>query len=662
MKFIISKNLIILYCVCFTIDSYLSIKTNLQAAFKSKAGASFPTQNELSRKSNQLNLVDFFSKAGTGQIEKEQEEIRTLEEKRKRMSQYSFKSTPINAIVDRVKSTTEIKLPDVLASERKAMDDKEISLLNSGSEILAEWWTISSTLYRQGHVFPAVNLPENAREADGSTEITIVDNFRVNFASSNCTDPSKPTDDIWFYFRLNDKQVWYTTTGTDLNVLDSFFLEDVATIGENSFNYKNILLHCILLTDKAEKDSSKTWQMCHFDHKIYLTWMCKIKAVLKMADSKCESNPEDVTFKPPKTQDVIQPEVVIPLPSRQCNDRWNYGKNGDDWECVCAEGKEQSPIDLPSIDKTVPSPVKPLFQYQDVSKGTVNTVDNLIKEGQNLSIWNQNGFLELLDYDFGKLITLDGAVYRAERVTFHTPSNHKINGKQYPMEMSIIHYGISKGDIAKQVVLNFLFEKKSGVYNMFIDDINFFDLPNPVTQKVEFDGTLFIPKILYNTVKDNNKSSFHMKPFSFYTYQGSLMFPPCTENTIQYVASQPLPLGSTVLTLFEEALRVPDMASRDSESGNLSNVYVSDNLPTSNRNVQDRNGRPVYYYDYTQYCLAEPEEEAPKPQGHYEKMEKQIKKYIFVTGDRPSNIPGAYVVPEKEALGTTKNGAKVNLV
>ena len=76
----------------------------------------------------------------------------------------------------------------------------------------------------------------------------------------------------------------------------------------------------------------------------------------------------------------------------------------------------------------------------------------------------------------GRLITVDGAVYSAEEIIIHTPAEHSLNGKKYDMEVSIIHYGITVGDIAKQASLNFLFEKSPGVTNPFLEDLNYNDL------------------------------------------------------------------------------------------------------------------------------------------------------------------------------------------
>src|SRR5690606_28779668 len=128
---------------------------------------------------------------------------------------------------------------------------------------------------------------------------------------------------------------------------------------------------------------------------------------------------------------------------------------------------------------------------------------------------------------------------------------------------------------------------------------------------------------------------------------GSLTKPPCSENTIVYVAAEPIQLGSTAIQLFQEALRIPDM--RNSETGD---IKISNFIPMSNRDVQPLNGRPVFFYDAEKYCGANPaKRKPPKPEGHYEKMQQTLTQYFYVNGERPSGVPGAYVVSDKEALG-----------
>jgi len=208
------------------------------------------------------------------------------------------------------------------------------------------------------------------------------------------------------------------------------------------------------------------------------------------------------------------------------------------------------------------------------------------------------------------------------------------------MEVQIIHNGKSVGDIGKQLILCFLFEKRAGIYNKFIDDLDFFNLPNPLSPVVDIIHDIFIPKILYAS---DDTDVPKMKSFSFYTYQGSLTAPPCSEETIVYVASKPIQLGTTALHLFQEALRVPDQISDKGD------VTVSDVIPISNRNIQPINGRPVFHFDHEKYCG--PDKKKPEEDnGHYEKIKKVTTKYFYVPDEKISGVPNSFVVSKNEAF------------
>lgn len=307
---------------------------------------------------------------------------------------------------------------------------------------------------------------------------------------------------------------------------------------------------------------------------------------------------------------------------------------------------EQAPIDLPPKEKAIDSSASPIFKFSTVNPKIVKTLEGgRTRDTETLKIKLENNALRIDYQNFGRTVTPDGSVYDAEEIVIHTPAEHQIDGKKFPMELQIIHHGKSVGDIGKQLIVSFLFDKKAGVYNKFIDDLDFFNLPNPVSPVVDIVHDLFVPKLLYSS---DDKENPTMHPFSFYTYQGSLTAPPCTEDTIMYVASKPIELGSTALHLFQEALRMPDFAD---EKGNIN---VSDIVPISNRNIQPLNGRPVFHYDHVKNCG--PDKKKGKDGsdeddfGHYEKINKMSTKYFFVPGNNVSGIPNAYVVSKNEAL------------
>jgi len=61
---------------------------------------------------------------------------------------------------------------------------------------------------------------------------------------------------------------------------------------------------------------------------------CAIQTELKM---KCDTDEKKPTG--PK-QKILQPLMIIPLPSPNCESDWNYNFHGMDWVCKCNEGLE----------------------------------------------------------------------------------------------------------------------------------------------------------------------------------------------------------------------------------------------------------------------------------------------------------------------------------
>jgi carbonic anhydrase len=348
---------------------------------------------------------------------------------------------------------------------------------------------------------------------------------------------------------------------------------------------------------------------------------------------------------------ITQPLIIIPTATPDCNQNWGYQAKGSDWECICAQGTQQSPIDLPSKDDATLSPIKPILNYEVIKAGEpaesidmINRVQDGASVDDSVKIRYHNGAIKILHPNLGKIVKIDGSVFVGEEIQFHTPAEHTIAGTKYEMEMSVIHYGYSQGDIAKQVVLSFLFKRAPGKYNRFIDSLDFYSLPNPINNYREIFNDIYIPNVLFNS--DDDKIPV-MTPFSFYTYEGSLTFPPCIERTTYYVHADPLELSSTAISLFKEALRKPD---RVDEHGNI--VIDSANYE-NNRIIQPTGDREVFIYDHNKYDCPTYAKKPKKvrPAGHYEKRLKDATNYIYVNSQEPSGIPGAFVVTEAEAKG-----------
>ena len=523
------------------------------------------------------------------------------------------------------KKKSKKKKSKVIRIKRKKFANP-IKVLNKG------WLKVRSTIFKHTGRFPPIVLP-NGKEIKISVNNQY---FRINQAyKRGSTSKSLPPKKKYFWFRLSGKNLYYSMTKEDINILGVVTVKNIV----NTYPNNKILTekNCFKIKDRE----SRSWTLCAETKVLRNKWICAIKSMLGLTDKTCivkdlaDNRPTVITRK------INQPILLIPLPSPKCNENWDYQSKGLDWNCECSEGKEQSPINLPDKKSAIDSPIKPVYQYDEIHPdGSSSDISE--EKTKPLKLKFKDHALRIKHKIFGKLVTLDGAVYFAEEIVFHTPAQHTINGKRYPMELEIIHYGKTKGDIAKQVVLSFLFKKKPGVYNKFIDDVDFFNLPSPVNKSKKVTAPLFVPKIFFNS---NDQDLPMMKPFSFYTYQGSLTAPPCTQRTIHYVASKPIPLGTTALQLFEEALRMPDlMDTRGS-------VIISKLLPENNRSIQPLNGRAVFFYDHIKYCGPDPIKKPVKPKGHYEKKINKMVDYFFVNGQNPSGLPGAFVVSEKEALG-----------
>lgn len=500
-------------------------------------------------------------------------------------------------------------------------------------EVIEDWFMIASLEFDNTSRFPPIKI------ATGDT-ITIAHDeryFRLNQAY-NCTDTAKPKTERMFFFRINKERIYYTATSTDINVLGVINVKSTVEITKIIDDNYEKEIYCFLLVD----NDSVEWKICNCDKEKILKVYCFLKFLVKdFSDTVCHTNAGCIIEKK-----VIQPIIIIPIPSPKCNENWDYSEHGRNWECTCSEGHEQSPIDLPNIIEAIESPLKPLFSYKEVSKlADDDVLDKNILKGTPNAIKYNEGKVSILNYDFGKLVTLDGTVYRADEITFHTPSQHTIKGERFDMEMVIHHSGVSKGDIGKQASLSFLFKQAPGVYNLFMESIDVFDLPNPLEMSKKLLDNIHIPKVLYSTTEKEDFDSQLLTCFSFYTYQGSVMYPPCTERTIVYVASNPIPLSTTTIQLFKEALKAPDMINKKTFD-----VYQDGSEFQGNyRENNERNGRPVFHYK-CEDCYTK-KKKIPEPKGHYEKVSRKSTQYFFVNGEKPSGLPGSYVVSEKEAKG-----------
>ena len=182
----------------------------------------------------------------------------------------------------------------------------------------------------------------------------------------------------------------------------------------------------------------------------------------------------------------------------------DWGSMSPEW-ILCAEGREQSPIDLANATQV---------ELPGVEIDTPS--------GQEVKVLNQEGVIGALDNGHtiqinsrtGETLTVGDKTYALIQFHFHAPSEHTVDGEHFPMEMHFVHQA-EDGALA---VVGVLIEE--GTENPGIAPL--------WAQLAAAPGTVQIPARFADNVFPDAGSGF-------YHYDGSLTTPPCSEGVKWYV-------------------------------------------------------------------------------------------------------------------------------
>lgn len=215
---------------------------------------------------------------------------------------------------------------------------------------------------------------------------------------------------------------------------------------------------------------------------------------------------------------------------------WNY-KNTKRWGGLCNTSKEQSPINI--------------YHYK-ISKKK----DNLDVNYKNIEVKDilHKRHNVYVNFKKGSYVLYNGTRYNLMSLHFHTPSEHIIKGKSFAMEG---HF-VNQSKDGKLLVVAVLF--KHGRKNRTIQNIIKY-APQKIGDSNKFKSKFLVKQFIRLNKKQTN----------FYTYEGSLTTPPCTDKVRWIVISR------TAMASAKQINQITKLIGGD-----------------NNRPIQKRNGIIIY--------------------------------------------------------------------
>jgi len=182
---------------------------------------------------------------------------------------------------------------------------------------------------------------------------------------------------------------------------------------------------------------------------------------------------------------------------------------------ACGLGKMQSPIDIRDADAKKSDLPAIAFDYKP---SPLKIIDN--------------GHTVQVNYAPGSFITVQGKQYELQQFHFHKPSEEKINGKAHAMVAHLVHKN-AEGNLAVVAVL-----LDEGGANPTIATV-WKHLPKEKEKEISVKTTVDAARLL-----PGDKG--------YYTFQGSLTTPPCSEGVRWFVLKTPVKIADSEIAAFGE--------------------------------------------------------------------------------------------------------------
>ena len=180
---------------------------------------------------------------------------------------------------------------------------------------------------------------------------------------------------------------------------------------------------------------------------------------------------------------------------------------------LCADGSAQSPIDI--RDASALNLIDIEFHYSETANHIVN-----------------NGHTIQVDVAAGSHIVYNGIRYDLLQFHFHSPSEHTIDGEAAPMEVHFVHRDPNSGALAVVGIMLTESQSHNEAYAAVFDA-----MPAEAGEPQAMSPPLALDAFLPHTR-------------AYYTYQGSLTTPPCSEIVRWLLLDTPVELSAEQIAAF----------------------------------------------------------------------------------------------------------------
>jgi len=201
---------------------------------------------------------------------------------------------------------------------------------------------------------------------------------------------------------------------------------------------------------------------------------------------------------------------------------WAYSDQGA-WANVaaqnatCASGIEQSPINLTSAGPNV--------DLADLTPRYLAGPGAFLNNGHTLQFTPANA---------SSMLTIGADAYQLVQFHFHSPSEHLVDRKLYPLELHLVH----RNQIGQLAVVGVFIEQ--GPPNPALDML--------VTGRPTAEGDAAATQLTLDPTE------LLPADHSYYAYAGSLTTPPCSEGVRWNVLRQPITASAAQIAALQEVL------------------------------------------------------------------------------------------------------------